>query len=68
MCAKFHQNRLKTVTSRPDRQTFRYPTKEKIFSNRRLRSLGQLSCGVFKKDSAACRTIYFQWALTRDMA
>jgi len=32
-CAKFHQNRLKTVTSRPeltDRQTYRHPTKEKI--------------------------------------
>jgi len=30
MCAQFHQYRLKTVTSRPDRQTDRHPTKEKI--------------------------------------
>jgi len=42
MSVKFHQNRLKTVASRPELTDMRRKNKFPISSNRSLRSLSQL--------------------------
>jgi len=60
-CAKFHQNRLKTVTSRPE-LTSRHPTKEKIpylvESETSLASLAQ-STTVFWLSGQSERSLRF---------